>query len=290
MDYRLDYISRVFAKLKSKPIEKYAITRIWHLMDDLEVKVVPQQYVKREFKKYAFTDLYFPQLKIHIEINEPAHYLSEEKIEIDKLRKEQIINSTNHKVIEIDCRGTIEEINERIGDAVKSIKKEINELRESNKFKPWRPQDEYSVNYYKEQERLRVEDDVQLKTIEEICQLFDAPLKKRGYLRPGAAIHPDKENILLWWPSTSNRKGWINQISEDESTILETNEDENTRKNHIKKQLNSQRKERYVFLHNRDMLGMTSYKFKGIYKLNEEESTLDKGVIWSRVSKEIKMK
>lgn len=289
MDYRLDYISRVFTKLKSKPIEKYVITRIWHFMDDLEVKVIPQQYVKREYQRYALTDLYFPQLMLHIEINEPAHYTNEERIEIDNLRKKEIINSTNHKVVEIDCRGNIEALNERIEDVVTFIKSEIKTLRETNKFKAWRPQDEYSVQYYKTQEWLRVEDDVQLKTIEDICQLFDANFKKRGFLRPGAVNHPSKEDVIIWWPSTKKRQGWINEVREDESIILETNEDETTRRNHILNALNNPKKERYVFLHNRDNLGIISYKFKGVFRIHEKESTMDKGVIWSRISKEIRL-
>lgn len=290
MDYRLDYISRVFTKLRSKPIEKYVVSRIWHLIDDPEVKLVPQQYVKREFKQYALTDLFFPQIQLHVEINEPAHYVSKEKIEIDELRREQIINSTGHKMLEIDCRGSLEEINERIGNVVSQIKKEIDELRDSNRFKPWRPHDEYSVKYYKKQNILNAEDDIQLKTIEEICELFDAPFKKRGFLRPGAAIHPERENVLLWWPSTRKRKGWINTISEDESTIWESNENEEIRRSHIHSEINSSRVKRYVFLHNTDMLGMTSYKFKGIYVLDKEETSIEKGVVWKRVSKEVKMK
>lgn len=289
MDYRLDYITRIFTKLKSKPIEKYVITRIWHLINDVEIKLVPQQYVKRKNKKYALTDLYFPQLKIHIEINEPAHYVTEHKIEIDRIRRGEIIESTNHKVIEIDCRGTLEEINERIDDVVILIKNEIENQKELNTFKSWRPHEEYSVQFYKRQKVLKVDDEVQLQTIEEICQLFDAKLRNMGFLRPGATEHPTKKDILLWWPSTTKRRGWVNQISKDESTINETNEKRETRTSHLNNQLNSDRKKRYVFLQHKDNLGMKSYKLKGIYELNEKESNSEKGVIWTRISKEIKL-
>ena len=55
-------------------------------------------------------------------------------------------------------------------------------------------------------------------------------------------------------------------------------------------ELNSSRIERYVFLHHRDMLGMISYKFKGVYVLDKEGTSIEKGVVWKRVSKEVRMK
>lgn len=289
MDYRLDYITRVFTKIKSKPLEHYVITRIWHMLDDIEVKIVPQQYVNRTDQKYALTDLYFPQIKLHVEINEPAHYLTEERIINDRVRRDEISISTNHRIEEIDCRGTHEEINERIDKLVRSIKKEIAAQRDSQSFQPWRPDYEFSVKYYKNKSLLKAEDDVQLRTIEEICDLFDAPFKKRGFLMPGVAVHPKKENVLLWWPSTKKRSGWINSISQDENTIIETHENEDRRHNHVVSELNSPKIERFVFFHHRDNLGMTTYRFKGIYRLNAKESNTEKGIVWSRISNVVEL-
>lgn len=289
MDYRLDYITRVFTKLRSKPLEKYVITRIWHLIDDLEIQLVPQQYVQREERGYALTDLYFPQINLHIEINEPAHYTSETRVYLDRIRKEDIIRSTAHEVIEVDCRGSIKDINTRVDIIVNVIKAKVKEQREYDSFRPWIPDYQYSVEHYKTLAKLRVQDDVQLRTIEEICLLFDAPFKKRGFLRPGATTHPKYEDVVIWWPSTRKRKGWINKISEDESIIIETNENENTRENHLKNESTSSRKKRYVFLHHRNNLGITSYRFKGVYHLDEQKTNAEEGVVWSRISEEVEM-
>ena len=45
MDYKLEYMERLFAKISKKKTESYVISRIWHQLDDDRVKFVVQQYV-----------------------------------------------------------------------------------------------------------------------------------------------------------------------------------------------------------------------------------------------------
>ena len=73
MDYKLEYMERLFAKISKKKTESYVISRIWHQLNDDRVKFVVQQYIRRTHDKYALADLYLPQLNILIEINEPFH-------------------------------------------------------------------------------------------------------------------------------------------------------------------------------------------------------------------------
>ena len=68
------------------------------MLDNYDIKITPQQYVSRKGLKYALTDIYFPQFGIHVEVNEPAHYNSEENIHRDHMRKSQIETNTGHKV------------------------------------------------------------------------------------------------------------------------------------------------------------------------------------------------
>ncbi len=51
MSYKLDYISRFLQRTSSKRIEHYVIYRIWHLLDNYDIKMTPQQYVSREFSQ-----------------------------------------------------------------------------------------------------------------------------------------------------------------------------------------------------------------------------------------------
>ncbi len=46
MDYKLEYMERLFAKISKKKTESYVISRIWHQLDDDRVKFVVQQYIK----------------------------------------------------------------------------------------------------------------------------------------------------------------------------------------------------------------------------------------------------
>ena len=47
MDYKLDYMERLFAKIGKKKTESYVISRIWHQLNDGRVKFVVQQYINR---------------------------------------------------------------------------------------------------------------------------------------------------------------------------------------------------------------------------------------------------
>src|SRR5690606_1447796 len=105
MNFKLDYITRILQKTNKKRIENYVISRIWHQLNNDEIKISHQQYIYRGDGKYALTDLYFPQLNYHIEVNEEFHYKDEDKISIDKLREEDIIRSTKGHIIRfIDCQ------------------------------------------------------------------------------------------------------------------------------------------------------------------------------------------
>ncbi len=87
------------AKTNKKNDENYVITRIWNRLDNLDIKFITQQYVIRPDGKYALTDMYFPQLGIHIEIDEGHHKTN---IESDKAREENIVRVTDHEVKRID--------------------------------------------------------------------------------------------------------------------------------------------------------------------------------------------
>ena len=137
MDYKLEYMERLFANISKKKTESYVISRIWHLLDDDRVKFVVQQYIRRTQDKYALADLYLPQLNIFIEINEPFH---KNNVEVDKVRNEEILNITHSKPIVIDCDNDIQEIHRQVADVVKLIKQRISELGDRHESQaPWLP-------------------------------------------------------------------------------------------------------------------------------------------------------
>ena len=115
--------------------------------------------------------------------------------------------------------------------------------------------------------------------------MFNADFNKtkRGFLRRGALVHPKNSNYLLWWPAERARQGWHNKLSQDEFTITETHEDEDKRKKHFHDYYNTGQI-RIVFFHNKDILGLTSYKFKGLYSYDSEQSKPEIGTVWKRIS------
>lgn len=96
--------------------------------------MTPQQYISREFSQYALTDVYFPQIGLHVEVNEPAHYESEEKINRDLKRQIEIEMKTGHQVFVIDCRQDIIGIHSQIDRLVIKINSEVKKHITKGKF------------------------------------------------------------------------------------------------------------------------------------------------------------
>ncbi|MBM3455737.1 MAG: hypothetical protein FJX80_11395 [Bacteroidetes bacterium] len=284
MTYKLEYITRLFQKASSKAIEHYCLSRLWHQLNNEDIKFIPQQKVTRNEKKYALTDLYLPQLKMHIEINEPPHYASPERIRADKKRRKQIEDNTGHKVYEIDCRKDLKEIHADIDKLVGLIQKQIAIQHQNGTFKPWRPDEDSNPILLRRKGFISTADEVSLNSIEDICQLFGADFNKtkRGFLRRGGILHPQDKNILIWWPSDRTRQGWLNSVCKGGKEIIETHSDGKKKHEHYIKYLNSSQK-RIVFFHCTDVLGLTSYKYHGIYAYDQKKSAPDIGSVWRKV-------
>jgi len=285
MNYKLDYISRLLQRTSSKRIEHYVISRIWHLIDNYDIKMTPQQFVSREQSQYALTDVYFPQIKLHVEVNEPAHYISEEKVLRDFQRQQQIEKNTGHQVFVIDCRQDIIGIHSQIDKLISKIKNEINQQIEKGIFKPWNPENEHNPNYWKNKGIINVSDEISFHTIQDICLLFDADYQrtKRGFLRKGAIVNPKNNNQVIWWPSERPRSGWLNNFEQIEGTITETNSDQTKKSKHYYDHAQGNYI-RIVFYHDKDVLGLTNYKFVGVYINDNVKSNPEIGTVWKRIS------
>ena len=279
MDYKLEYMERLFAKISKKKTESYVISRIWHQLNDDRVKFVVQQYIRRTQDKYALADLYLPQLNIFIEINEPYHKDENGVLrEIDRIRNEEIRNVTHSEPIVIDCDCDIREIHRQVTDVVKLIKQRISELGEN--FKPWDDANTLSVEYHRSKGYLKVEDNECLRTTEDVAAVFGAKAKHRGFLRAsGAGIG---ENIIVWWPNTEHRL-WHNELSEDGMFIYEYPKAEDKRAAHLD-QWKESTQTRVTFLRYKDDLGFCFYRFVGVFRLNRDKSMRENKCVWERVS------
>lgn len=278
MDYKLEYMTRLFAKISKKKTETYVINRIWHQLNDDRVQFVVQQYIRRTQDKYALADLYLPQLGIFIEINEPFH---KNNVEVDRVRNEEISQVTHSEPIVIDCDNSIEEIHSQISNVVQQIKQAIAE--QGDKFIPWDGGSTLSVEYHRNKGYLKVDEHEYVRTIDEAFAIFGAKAKHRGFLRVAGASVPNKLNEFVWCPNSGHRI-WCNELSEDGLEIREYNKtDEQTRKKHVERYLSDNHR-RVTFFREKDELGFCFYRFVGVFELNKDKSEKENKCVWERVS------
>lgn len=278
---KTEYIIRQIAKTNKKNYENYVVTRIWHLLDNLDIKFVTQQHVSSPDKR-ALTDMYFPQLKIHIEVDEGHHFDSGgERVHQDAVREADIINATGHELIRIKVSDmAIEEINEEIDKVVKTIKTKFDSISPT----PWDIEAEYNPQTYIDRGSISVDDNVAFRTIADACNCFGHSYSgfQRGFTR-----HP-KEERMLWFPKLYANNDWENEISLDENEIYEKNIKD--QRAYFEKYKNDpdQSRERLVFARARSNLGDVMYRFKGVYKLDFVASDASRQFVYKRTEKSVK--
>lgn len=281
MDYKLEYLERLFDKIKTKRTESYVISRIWHQLSDDRVKFVIQQYVKRPEGNYALTDLYLPQINMFVEVNEPFH---EKQILKDSSRNREILDITQATIRVVDCNCSLDEIHRQITEIVVLIKEKIEELE--TRFEPWDDVSKLSVEYHKKKGELLVEDNECFRTIEDIADTFGTKVKYRGFLRASGAKIPNREKEILWWPNANHRL-WDNKLSEDGLFIEEAPKQINksiTLEQHLKHWLNALGETRITFLRKTDDLGFCFYRFVGVFSLDKELSRVAQKCVWRKIS------
>lgn len=274
-----EYIIRQLSRTTNKKYEAYVVSRIVHLLNDVDIKFVTQQYVNRPEGR-ALTDLYFPQVNMHIEVDEPHHKFT---IEYDKIREADIVNATNHKILRVDVSNSIDNINSQVDAIIDNIRIEIKKLKVRNSFFPWDVKMESDPETYIQRGYIDISDNVAFRTIRDACNCFGH--NYAGYQQAGAR-HPNDPNIMLWFPKFLPNEQWDNQISDDEVTIIERNTGEKENLDNINRVLSKidwkAAHKRIVFAKVRDNLGVTLYRFRGLYELNIEDSNARKALVWQR--------
>ncbi|EPS7820551.1 restriction endonuclease [Acinetobacter baumannii] len=301
-----DYVIRQLGRTKNKRYEAYVVSRIIHLLNDFTLKFVTQQFVRLSNKKIALTDLYFPQLGIHIEVDEGHHFLRNSKMEYslnqideplysisqtesDAMREEDIISITGHKIFRVNVYKNqegqpqnLESIHQQIDKIIEEIKTAKNKLIEASTFKEWNIETEYNPQTYINLGRISLADNVVLKTTKDVCNCFGYNYK--NYQR-GGAIHPYEEDTLIWFPRLYENKDWINTISPDGLTITEKSTDEAITLKKLEEWKNGPQK-RIVFARVKDNLSSRAmYRFMGLYEF--QKADLKDGAVWKRVECEV---
>jgi very-short-patch-repair endonuclease len=278
-----EYIKRQISRTNKKDYENYVITRIIHGINDLNVKFITQQYVKRPNGR-ALADLYFPQINYFIEIDE-GHHLSQ--MEGDKVRDADFEDATGVKPIRIDvATKSIEEINQQIDLVIIEIKSLITEKKQKSQWMDWDLEAEMNPDTWIKKKKIHVNDKVAFKRIVDGCKCMG--LNYVGYQRAGAN-HPFEKNTLIWFPKLYPNGIWENSFDEVNGIIIEKNIESIEKQNaHINSCLNDNRQRRIVFARVKGMLGDVQYRFRGVFELDREKTNKEIGLMWVRVSKEAK--
>lgn len=298
-----EYIVNQLKKTYGKKYENYCITRIIHKLDNLNIQFITQQLFKRPDGKYAYADLFFPQLNISIEIDESYHLNQEEAdkkrskdiIEIDKkIRKkyscldEIILDPIEEYRINANYMNTIEDINKQIDKIVKMLQQKIIDM--GNKFVPWKKLYE-DASYYLERGFIDKSDNAKFRTIEDIGKIFNMKNIPMGYKIHGY-IPVSVNSKYIWCPilklddDAITLKNYENTISKDGKYIFEKAKINNDI--FVKKILENEI-ERYVFVKYKDEVGNILYKFLGVYFLDKEKTLKSNMRIWKRISTRINL-
>ena len=244
----LTYYAKLLTKLRNKKYEFYVVSRIIHLLNDTEIQFTTQQLVRNEEGKRYLIDLYFPQFKRAVEVDE-SHHLSNE--EADRAREREIISSADVKFFRIQCDN-----NSNIESVHESIDQLINQIRPLKKIKDFRPysyQDEFSVKLWLKAGKLRISDGAKFRTHADVLRLFG-----KNYKLHQAGSSPLNEKVQVWFPKLYKNKDWINSISPDGEIIEQTRVGNDMEIKEIKDSI--------VFAHQADVLGNIYYSFKGIFR------------------------
>jgi len=274
---KLEFICKQLSKATPKIFEHYVVTRIWHLLNDTDLKFVTQQYVTRRDGR-ALTDMYFPQLQKHIEVDEGHH---KNQIQSDKIREADIIDATGHEVLRVDVTQSLKVINSTIDDIVTKIKAAKNDRTD---FKPWNLEEEQSPATYIARGYIDLKDDVAFKRVVDAANCFGGTYKPRAIWK-GAVKHPKEDGKYIWFPKLYKNGEWDNSISDDETTITEICLDK--KKEELFPELKIPHTKHIVFAKVKGPLGDIMYRFKGEYEVVSDGTNATNKRILRRFSERV---
>lgn len=145
-----------------------------------------------------------------------------------------------------------------------------------------------SASYFRKKGFVSVADGDALRRIRDIAETFGLPLSgpgsiRRGFGWKGAAVCPNRPEIVIWWPAEGNKTGgWRNKFLDDNQRILEYNEDHEITRRHIEDCI-VEHKDRAVFAKEHYRGNDWCYRFIGLFKLNVAESRRICKAVWERI-------
>ena len=285
---KLQYVAHALSRGTNKKYETYVVNAIYQKVNNPHLEIVTQKRVKALGNNY-YIDLFLPQFKMAIEVDEGQHALNDHIVHDMKREREIIQKSVADTVGNLvhfrrikAYDVTFDELNAEIEKVVGEIKELIAECGHIE----WL----FGAEKIKRIKAVGViTTDDTFDTNREIINLvYDKNLK--GYQRASY-----KE---LWFPVISeydiaskkqtSRAGWINFFNTAKDIIFEKSNDPN--KQADKKAASAKDKEnkktRIVFVGEKDAMGISEKRFAGVFKADGWD-LYQKAERWKKISTEL---
>jgi very-short-patch-repair endonuclease len=265
---KTDYILRAIAKISKKRWEHYAITRIFHRLDDLDVEFVCQQCIRKDDQKIYLADLYYPRLGLYLEIDEGHHDRDEDKIK-DAERRFDITEASGLREYRISASGvTLHALNDSIDDFVEIVTRRKIELVQNQDFTGWDYENRYTALPHLEKGFLQIGPHSLFRTHKDALNCFGYD---KGHYQRGVWNLPEEVrdavglngSCMVWFPKLYSQDRWENSLSTDGQIITETN-------THYEGGYEEKWGSRIVMAHSRDKLNRTLYRFVGVFEIIPE--------------------
>ncbi|WP_182050710.1 AbaSI family restriction endonuclease [Changpingibacter yushuensis] len=278
---KLEYLVRTLSRTKRKDYENYVVNAIWNRLADNDIQPVTQKLVAKSSTERYFIDLYFPQLNIGIECNEPSHLGQQSQDEIrqwtifDVLH--QVQPTSGYQQIDIDIADpqgrwlSLADVSGSIDRAVERLRSAVQTQKRSGAFDPWTGVPEDPITYVQSLKELSVADDVRFRTMAEACNaLFSDDYRslQKSYFIPRRLKPVYGDEYHVWFPKAELQgnavsRGWHNILSADGMTLEEYNDGWDAVDS------GDYRDNRIVFIQNIDpILRTRAYQFAGVFKRN----------------------
>jgi len=290
---KFEYLLKTLSRTKRKDYENYVVNAIWNRLDDFWVKPVTQQYINKpkkpgDKKKGYFIDLYFPQINLGIECDEPHHNNQKQQ---DKVRTAEIfdiltqvtdVSAYEELRIDVDTgTRTVSEIDADINKCVYEIRCRIDKQKKNGTFIPWNFASIDSKAYFSTKDIISIYDDVSFKTRVDVCNVIFGSNYKQGSGRGSTSFIPRFADSSLsgkyrfWGPKLAvDGKGVVrgmnNQISSDGMMITQSWDGGESCKAPVK---DSHLLPRIVFTHSKDpVTRIEGYRFVGVFEYDAEKT------------------
>jgi very-short-patch-repair endonuclease len=269
--------------IRGKRFEVYVISRIIHLLDDPDIELITQQPVRLDDGKLALVDLYLPQFRLGVEIDE-RHHFSERSRDADRVRELAIVKVAYSDIrrIEVEEAGSLYALRQKVDDLVERIRALKAKAVADGTFRPFVYGHRYDAEHWRAAGSITTDDDIQMHSMVDVCALFGKSVRhwQRGVL-PLTATH------RVWMPGLtqeglSSRSDWRNTLSRDGLTIVEEQLKEGT-------YAYDQSMRSIVFAKFKDPVFLTKYyRFLGVFEITAIEDLADKKrVTYTRVASEV---